>query len=146
MHLLSQYKLLIKSPSKPPNADCSALSNLQATSWQQTVFRYILQLPGIRVNFPRTSSLHTPITVKFSDSKLMPFSYLNPYNVTSLHGVSINLEQCQSFSQISRRQHNRHYFFIGFTRIPSTLTHFIRSCYINKRRNWSFDAFVTEKT
>ena len=60
------------------------------------------QLQGYVPTFPRTSSLHTRITVKFNDSKLMPFSYLSPCNVTSLHGVSIHLEQFPSFPQISK--------------------------------------------
>ena len=64
LHLLSQYKLH-PHPSKPLMQTDPALSNLQATSWQQTVFMHILPSPGIRVNFPQnfitTHSYHCEV-------------------------------------------------------------------------------------
>lgn len=116
------------SPSfRTSNTGCPRSSSLQQSHGNKLVSVFVFMEPlssrGHVLSAPKTPTTHTPVSMRLTDGRTLPFSYSNPCNVTSLHGISIQLDQCQHFQNIPK-QHTQHHSFTEFTWIPDALTHF----------------------
>lgn len=97
--------LISPGPSSPSfrtsNTGCPSSSSLQQSHGNKLVSVFVfvetLSSRGRVSSAPETPATHTPVNMRLTDGRTLPFSYSNPCNVTSLHGISIQLEQCQRF-------------------------------------------------
>lgn len=138
------------SPSfRTSNTGCPRSSSLQQSHGNKLVSVFVFVEPlssrGRVSSAPKTPSTLTPVNMRLTNGRTLPFSYSNPCNVTSLHGISIQLEQCQHFQNIPK-QHTQHHSFTEFTWIPDALTHFTRSCYTIRKGNCNLKPVLQRKT